>query len=35
MRKWIEEWDEKVAQQVREAVEASIEDYEYLLQLSI
>ncbi|KAJ3798960.1 hypothetical protein GGU11DRAFT_778918 [Lentinula aff. detonsa] len=35
MKKWTEEWDERVAQQLEKAVEASMEDYEYLLKYSI
>ncbi|KAJ3740855.1 hypothetical protein DFH05DRAFT_1404964 [Lentinula detonsa] len=35
MKKWTEEWDERVAQQLKKAVEASMEDYEYLLKYSI
>ncbi|KIK65191.1 hypothetical protein GYMLUDRAFT_160435, partial [Collybiopsis luxurians FD-317 M1] len=34
-RTWIDEWDEKVAQRMREAVESSMEDYEYLLKFSL
>ncbi|KAJ4486461.1 hypothetical protein C8R41DRAFT_436606 [Lentinula lateritia] len=35
VEKWTEEFDETVAQRLKEAVEASIEDYEYLFKASI
>jgi len=35
VKKWSEEWDEKAAQKMKEAVESSMEDYEYLLKFSI
>ncbi|KAJ3777336.1 hypothetical protein EV361DRAFT_388128 [Lentinula raphanica] len=34
-KKWTEEWDEKVAKQLKEAVESSMEDYNYLYNVSI
>ncbi|KAJ4479040.1 hypothetical protein J3R30DRAFT_3473647 [Lentinula aciculospora] len=35
MKKWTAEWDEDVAQRLKETVEASMEDYEYLYKFSI
>ncbi|KAF9067687.1 hypothetical protein BDP27DRAFT_1225558, partial [Rhodocollybia butyracea] len=31
VKKWAEEWDEKVAQRMKEAVESAMDDYDYLL----
>ncbi|KAF9067691.1 hypothetical protein BDP27DRAFT_1225486, partial [Rhodocollybia butyracea] len=31
VKKWTEEWDEKVAQRMKEAVESAMDDYTYLL----
>lgn len=31
VKKWTEEWDEKVAQRMKEAVESAMDDYNYLL----
>ncbi|KAE9407255.1 hypothetical protein BT96DRAFT_914834 [Gymnopus androsaceus JB14] len=35
VKKWTKEWDEKTAQKMKEAVENSMEDYEYLLKVAI
>ncbi|KAF9067689.1 hypothetical protein BDP27DRAFT_1225552 [Rhodocollybia butyracea] len=31
VKKWAEEWDEKAAQRMKEAVESAMDDYNYLL----
>jgi hypothetical protein len=35
VKKWTEEWNEEVAQQMKEAVNSSMADYEYLLKQSL